>query len=42
MVLWSVEVIHLTTMLPLNSVREELSSAAWRGGSVVGRPGVLS
>ena len=36
-VLWSVEVIHLTTMLPFCSVREAESRAAWRGGRVVGR-----
>ena len=37
-VLWSVEVIHLTMMLPFCSTRVALSSAAWRGGRVVGRP----
>ncbi len=37
MTLWSVEVIHRTTMLPLASTRERLSRAAWRGGRVVGR-----
>ena len=36
MVLWSVEVIHLTMMLPFCSVRLRLSRAAWRGGRVVG------
>ena len=36
-VLWSVEVIHLTMMLPFCSTRVALSRAAWRGGIVVGR-----
>ncbi|PJI54972.1 hypothetical protein CTI14_09210 [Methylobacterium radiotolerans] len=36
-VLWSVEVIHLTTMLPFCSTRDELIRAAWRAGRVVGR-----
>ncbi len=36
-VLWSVEVIHLTTMLPFCSTRDDDISAACRAGRVRGR-----